>query len=60
MKLLGLAAVRRGGEKDELLAGLSGDPADEMVTLLLAGGGARRAARKCGPRQRSPIPDIAR
>ena len=48
MKLLGLATVRRGGEQDELLAGLSGDAADEMVALLLAGGGARRSGARVG------------
>jgi hypothetical protein len=43
MKLLGLSTVRCCGEKENLLAGLLGNPADEMVTLLLAGGGARRS-----------------
>src|SRR5712691_3106752 len=37
MKLLRLATVRRGGEQDELLAGLLRNLADEVVALLLAG-----------------------
>jgi hypothetical protein len=43
MKLLWLAAVRGRGEKNDLLARLLRDAANKMVTLLLAGGGARRS-----------------
>src|SRR5215475_7142091 len=43
MELLSLAAVRRGGEQDELLARLACDVADEVVALLLAGGSPGRA-----------------
>src|SRR5262245_5810343 len=43
MNLFRFSAVRRSREHYGLLAGLLGDPADEMVTLLLAGRGARRS-----------------
>ena len=48
LELLGLAAVRGGGEEDEVLAGFGGDLADEVVALLLGGGGTRRAGAGVG------------
>src|SRR5262249_40786501 len=38
MKFFRLAAVWRGGQQDQLLAGLLRDAADQVVTLLLSSG----------------------
>src|SRR5262245_58596612 len=48
MELLRLATVRRGGEQDELLAGLLRDVADKVVALLLAGRSTRRPCARVG------------
>ena len=48
LEFFGLAAVRGRREHDQVLTGFGGDPADEVVALLLRGGGSGGARAGVG------------